>query len=355
MLLLVTYLLLAIGVSFLCSALEAALLSITPSYIVIQVEKGKTYAKSLKYLKENIDQPLAAILSLNTIAHTVGAAGVGAQAVEVFGQQYFGWISAGLTIAILVFSEIIPKSLGANFWRQLAPYIGGVLRAMIYGFYPLVKVSEVITQVFNNKEEQTTTSREDVAALTHIAAKEGAFEEGESKIIHNLIRFKSILVVNVMTPRTVTVALDEDSTVKAFFARKDLRRFSRFPVYKGSIDNITGYVLKYDVLQKLAEDQFQLNLKELKRNINIVYEHYPIPSVLELLLDKREHIALVVDKYGGMSGIVTMEDILETLLGLEIQDESDEDRDMQQLARSKWEERAKKMGLIFKQPGENID
>jgi len=354
MTLLFLYLFLAIGISFLCSALEAALLSVTPSYIATQQEKGKRYAKQLMRLKENINQPLAAILSFNTIAHTVGAAGVGAQAVEVFGQQYFGWISAGLTIAILVLSEIIPKSIGANYWKQLAPYIGGTLRIMIYGLYPLVKVSEFLTKFFKTKE-QHTMSREELAAMATIATKEGVFQEGESKIIQNLIRFRSITVVNVMTPRTVTVALEENETVKDFYAESDAKRFSRFPIYHKTIDNITGYIMKPDVLAELAEDHFEMKLKELKREIAIVYEHYPIPSVLEMMLNKREHIALVVDKYGGMSGIVTMEDILETLLGLEIQDESDKEKDMQVLARNKWEERAKKMGIIFDKPGENID
>ncbi|UCS94890.1 hemolysin family protein [Echinicola marina] len=354
MTLLILYLFLAIGISFLCSALEAALLSITPSYIATQEQRGKKYAKQLKHLKENINQPLAAILSFNTIAHTVGAAGVGAQAVEVFGQQYFGWISAGLTLAILVFSEIIPKSIGANYWKQLAPFIGGILRLMIFGLYPLVKASELLTRVFKS-EEQHTMSREELSAMASIATKEGVFQEGESKIIQNLIRFRSILVSSVMTPRTVTVAMEENETVKDFYAMPDSKRFSRFPIYSKTIDNITGYIIKHDVLEAMAEDHFSMQLKELSREIALVYEQYPIPRVLEMMLNKREHIALVVDKYGGMSGIVTLEDILETLLGLEIQDESDEETDMQVLARNKWEERAKKMGLIINHPGENID
>lgn len=354
MTLLIIYLLLAVGVSFLCSTLEAALLSITPSYLHTQDEKGKSYAASLINLKVNIDRPLSAILSFNTIAHTVGAAGVGAQAIQVFGSQYFGWISAGLTIAILVFSEIIPKSIGANYWKQLAPYIGSVLNAMIFILYPLVIISEFITNIFKGSGENTV-SREEVAALTNIATKEGVFEEGESKIINNLIRFKSIKVVNVMTPRIVTTILEENETLESFFNNKELHRFSRIPIYKGNIDHITGYILKYDVLEKLADDQFDLTLGSLRRDISMVFEQDPIPKVLEMLMDKREHLALVVDKYGGMAGIVTLEDILETLLGLEIQDEMDSEADMQQLARKQWVERAKKMGIIFPEQGENID
>src|SRR5690606_13660286 len=264
-----------------------------------QEEEGKQYAKTLQELKRNIDKPLAAILSFNTIAHTVGAAGVGAQAVKVFGSQYFGWISAALTITILVLSEIISKSIGANYWKRLAHYIGGILRIMIIVLYPLVKISEFITKAFKGAEENTV-SREEVVALTNMATKEGVFEEGESKIINNLIRFKSIRVSSVMTPRTVATVLEENTTLENFFADKETHRFSRIPIYKNSIDNITGYILKYDVLEKLAEDQFGLTLGNLRREISVVYEHDSIPQVLEMLMDKREHVALVVDKYGGM-------------------------------------------------------
>jgi CBS domain containing-hemolysin-like protein len=346
MTLLIVYFSLAIAVSFLCSLMEAALLTVTPSYIVSEEEKGKTYAIQLKELKTNIDQPLAAILSYNTMAHTVGAAGVGAQAVAIWGEEYFGLISALLTIAILVLSEIIPKSVGANYWRQIAPWMGGVLKIMIYSLYPLVKFSEYITRAFSKAGNQTT-SREEVAALTSLAVKEGVFAESESKIIHNLIRFKSIKIGSVMTPRTVVLAIDENKSLKELFGIKKTMRFSRIPVYKESIDNIKGYVLKYDVLDKLASDEFDHTIKELTREITVVFEHYSIPSVLEIMMDKREHIALVVDEYGGMAGIVTLEDLLETLLGLEIQDESDSEADMQQLARNQWTARAKRLGLIF--------
>lgn len=354
MTLLIIYFSLAIAISFLCSLLEAALLTVTPSYIVSEEEKGRTYATQLRELKSNIDKPLAAILSFNTIAHTVGAAGVGAQAVAIFGEEYFGWISALLTIAILVLSEIIPKSLGAKYWKQLAPYMGKILNIMIYSLYPLVKFSEFITQAFS-KSGNNTTSREEVAALTSLAVKEGVFAESESKIIHNLIRFKSIKVGSVMTPRTVVLAIEENKSLKELFDIKKTMRFSRIPVYKDTIDNIKGYVLKYDILERLASDEFEHTIKELTREMTVIFEHYSIPAVLEILMSKREHIALVVDEYGGMAGIVTLEDILETLLGLEIQDESDSEVDMQQLARNQWTARAKKLGLIFSTDGENTD
>lgn len=352
MTLLIVYFSLAIAVSFLCSLMEAALLTVSPSYILSEEEKGKSYAPKLKELKANIDKPLSAILSFNTIAHTVGAAGVGAQAVAIWGDEYFGVISAVLTIAILVLSEIIPKSVGANYWRQVVPWMGPVLNGMIYILYPLVIFSQFITKAFSNGDGQTT-SREEVAALTNLGVQEGIFEESESKIIHNLIRFKSIRVSNVMTPRTVVLAIEEGQTLNELFDIKRTMRFSRIPVYKESIDNIRGYVLKFDILDKLANDEFDHTIKELTREMTVVFEHYSIPVVLEILMDKREHIALVVDEYGGMAGIVTMEDILETLLGLEIQDESDSEADMQQLARKQWTARAKKLGLIIPPEGED--
>lgn len=354
MTLLIVYFSLAIAVSFLCSLMEAAVLTVTPSYIHAEEEKGKPYAKQLRELKSNIDKPLAAILSYNTIAHTVGAAGVGAEATALFGQEYFGWISAVLTVAILVLSEIIPKSMGAKYWRQLAPFMGGILNFMIYSLYPLVKVSEFITRAFS-KAASHTTSREEVAALTSLGVKEGVFEEKESKIIHNLIRFKSIRVSSVMTPRTVVLAIEENKSLMELFKIKKAMRFSRIPVYKETIDNIKGYVLKYDILERLASDEFDHTIKELTREMTVIFEHYTIPVVLDILMSKREHIALVVDEYGGMAGIVTLEDVLETLLGLEIQDESDKDVDMQQLARNQWVARAKKLGLIISPEEENLE
>lgn len=352
MILLFFYLFLAIGVSFVCSALEASLLSITPSYIESLEQSGKKYADNLRKLKQNVDRPLAAILSYNTIAHTVGAAGVGAQATVIFGEAYFGLISAILTLAILILSEIFPKSLGATYWKQMAPFLGKILNFMILSIYPLVKVSEWLTRFFK-KNSENTTSREEVAAITNMATRQGVLEESESKIIYNLIRFKSIYVHNVMTPRTVTVALDEDTGLKDFLLNKEIKKFSRIPIYEDSIDQVTGYILKYDVLEKLAQDQFGYALKDLKRKILVVHSSDPIPEVLEKLMQAREHLAMVADEYGGLAGIVTMEDILETLLGLEIQDETDRVEDMQELARDKWRERAKKMGLFPR--GENID
>jgi CBS domain containing-hemolysin-like protein len=329
--------------------LEAIILSTTMSFIQTRIIEGKKSAKILQSLKSNIDQPLAAILTINTIAHTVGAAGVGAQAVKVFGELYFGIISAVLTLLILIFSEIIPKTLGARHWRKLALPSSRVLLVLIYISYPLVWISKWITYLFVGKRQHTAVSRDEIAALAHLGMKEGVFEESEQKIINNLLKLRFIKVRRIMTPRTVLVAAPEYMTLQDFFNNKEFLPHSRIPIYSGNIDNITGYVLKYDVLEKLAEDKFTMTLKEIKREILVSYENLTIPALFEKLLEKREHIALIVDEYGGVEGIATLEDIFETLLGLEIIDETDSQIDMQKLAKSKWLVRLK--GMESKQMG----
>ncbi|MBN2173922.1 MAG: HlyC/CorC family transporter [Bacteroidales bacterium] len=334
--LLFIYLILALAFSFMCSVLEAVILSVTMSFIQTRIMEGKKSARLLKRLKSNIDQPLAAILTINTIAHTVGAAGVGAQAVKVFGDVYFGIISAVLTFLILIFSEIIPKTIGARHWRKLALASSHVLIIMIYISYPLVWLSKRITNLVIGKKRPNSISRDEMAALVHLGHKEGIFEESEQKIINNLLKFRFIKVNRIMTPRTVLVAAPESLTLQDFFNNKEFLRYSRIPIYSKKIDNITGYVLKYDVLEKLAKDQFSLKLNAIKREILVCYENLTIPAVFEKLLEKREHITLIVDEYGSVAGIATLEDIFETLLGLEIIDETDSQVDMQQLARKKW-------------------
>jgi CBS domain containing-hemolysin-like protein len=341
--LLIFYLFLAIAISFLCSVMEAVILSVTISFIKTKENQGKKSARLLRDFKSNIDRPLSAILTINTIAHTVGAAGVGAQAVAIFGEAYFGIISAILTLLILILSEIIPKTIGARYWRKLALPSAGILLGMIYIAYPLVIIARWITRSFSGKGDQQSVSREEIAAMAHIGRQEGVFEQSEEKVIQNLIMLRSINIRNIMTPRTVMVAASEDLLLTDFFKNKDYLRYSRIPIFDGRIDNITGFVLKSDVLEMLAEDKFLLRLKDIKREMLITYENFSIPRTLEQLLEKREHIALIVDEYGGVEGIVTLEDIFETLLGLEITDETDDQVDMQKLARDLWAKRAKLM------------
>lgn len=358
--LLVLFLCIALFVSFLCSLLEAALLSITPSYIEALEQKGDVVGTRLKELKKDIDRPLSAILSLNTIAHTVGAAGVGAQATLVFGEAYLGVISGILTFLILVLSEIIPKTLGVSYWRELTGFTASVLKILIFLMYPLVLLSQGITRMLSRDKKQQSISRAEIYAMADMGHKEGIFQETESRILKNLIKLKSIRVEDIMTPRTVVVASPEDRTLNELFVHhKDSLRFSRIPVYQEQIDNITGFILKHDLLDKLANDEHHLKLKEIKRELLMVKEEMKLPELFDKFISEKEQIALALDKYGGMAGIVTMEDVLETLLGLEIVDESDDTQDMQEYARQRWKMRAKKLGIFqedaLKYSGEKED
>jgi len=344
--LLVLYVALALGVSFLCSIMEATLLSVTPSYMAALEQEENPMGEKLRGMKEDIDRPLAAILSLNTIAHTVGAAGAGAQAAVVFGEAYIGVISAVLTLLILVFSEIIPKTLGAVYWRDLAPSITRILVPTIWSMWPLVKLSKGITRLLSSGEERVPFSREEFTALAELGQEEGVFEEKESRILKNLFRFNSLRVKDVMTPRTVMFDLPEETTIGEVVEEYDEFRFSRIPVYSETRDDITGYVLKDEMLLRAAQEEHHMKLSDLAREMLVVRDSLPLPDLLERLLDKLEHIALVVDEYGGVEGIVTMEDVVETLLGLEIVDEADSVEDMQALARRQWFKRAKQLGMV---------
>jgi len=343
--LLILYLVLAIVVSFICSILEAVILSVSVSYISMKEMQGRSSARILRRLKNNIDQPLAAILSINTVAHTIGAAGVGAQAVVVFGEVYFGIISAILTLAILIFSEIIPKTIGAIYWRKLSLLSARFILAMVYIAYPLVILSKYITKIISRNKKVIPFSRDELIALAYLGKKKGVLEERESKIITNLIKLRTITIHSIMTPRTVVVAAPEDMLLEDFTKQKKYLKYSRIPVYAGTIDNITGYILNADVLEKLVDESTNFKLIDIKRSVLVFYENFSIPIVFEDLLAKKEHIAVVISEYGGVEGILTLEDIIETILGLEIVDEKDTEMDMQDLARRIWDIRKKKLGL----------
>lgn len=349
MLLLFVYLSVAILISFLCSILEAVLLSITPSFVEsMKHGKRKKLGLSLEELKSNVDRPLAAILSFNTIAHTVGAAGVGAQAAKVFGNEYLGIVSAVLTLLILIFSEIIPKTIGANYWRSLIGFTASTLKVLIWLMYPLVVLSKGITKLLSRDDASATSvSRAEVSAMADIGEKEGVFASTESKMIKNLVTLRNITAEDVMTPRTVMVMMQEDKQLQELFNHETFDKFSRIPVYKKNRDDISGYVHKIDVLSKLATDEHELKLKDIKREVMMVGHEMKLPVVLDELVESKEHFALVTDRYGGVAGLVTMEDIMETLLGREIMDEFDGIEDMQEYARNQWRSRAKKLGLII--------
>lgn len=355
MTLLLIYASVSIFFSFLCSILEAVLLSVTPTYVNLKKKEGKSYASSLEVLKKDVDKPLIAILTLNTIAHTVGAILVGVQAeqlpykIDVLGFNIVGVVSAIMTMLILVVSEIIPKTIGATYWKKLTNF---TTKALLVLMFPLkwtgiLWLLQLTTKLIGKGAHgESVLSREDFSAMADIAKEEGVFEESESKVIKNLLNFKSILAEDVMTPRTVMKIADEQISIKIFYEANKNLRFSRIPIYQEDPDNIIGYVLKDDVYKQLAEDQDDMLLSELKRKILVVNRAIPIPDLFEKFIAEKEHIALVVDQYGSVSGTATMEDVIETLLGLEIMDESDTDADMQQLARKNWEDRAKRLGII---------
>ncbi|THB74467.1 MAG: DUF21 domain-containing protein [Desulfobulbaceae bacterium] len=343
--LLIFYVSLALGVSFLCSIMEAVLLSISASYIAKTEQENPVLGKKLKHYKQDIDRPLAAILSLNTIAHTVGAAGAGAQAARIFGEAYIGVISAVLTLLILVISEIIPKTLGAAYWRQLSSVTVVLLGLTTISMWPLVKMAEMLTRLMTRKKEKTRVHRDEFIALAELGTKEGIFHKYESRVLQNLFHLRDIRTRDIMTPRTVVFALPESSIVSDVVADNPLIRFSRIPIYGKDLDDTRGFVLKGDILSA-AQESPEMKLTDLSRPIVVIEGNLTLHSMFEKMMRESIHIALVIDEFGGTEGIVTMEDFIETLLGLEIVDEVDRVEDMQETARKQWQKRAKKAGLI---------
>jgi len=345
--LLITYILVALLFSFVCSIAEAVLLSITPSYIEhLQQERPKR-AELLKKLRlDNVDRSLAAILTLNTIAHTVGAIAAGAKATVVFGNTWIGLFSALMTLAILFFSEIIPKTIGAVYWERLASVTAIFVRWLTKVLYPLIWVSEGLTKLISKGKKQHIFSREEFLAMAGLGKKTGDIDEHESRIIDNLFRLGSLKAKDIMTPRRVVHYLQENDRINDVFDHVVSTKFSRIPVYSQDIDDITAFVLKDDVLMAQAQGQESWELKQLQREMICVLDEMTLPNLLETLLNQRQHIALVVDEYGDTRGLVTLEDLVETLLGMEIMDEVDEVRDMQKLAREQWLQRARDRGLL---------
>ncbi len=349
--LLLLFFALSIVFSFLCSIWEAVLLSITPSYINIKKQEGSKLGLQMEHMKEDIDQPLSAILTLNTIAHTVGAIGVGAQAGALFGERYFhigpfslsfeSVIAALMTLAILVLSEIIPKTIGASFWKRLAPFTIRSLNLLVIILWPFVWLSQQITGLVKNDEKQSVLQRADLAAMTQAGEEYGILAKSESNIIKNLLRFQNIKVQDIMTPRIVIHLANENMSIQAYYASQQKMPFSRVPIYEKHTDHISGFVLKDDVLASIIEGKGNDPLSNLRKPIFEVKQMTTLPALFETLISQQQHLAIVTDKYGSLVGLVTMEDIFETLLGREIVDESDDVTDMQELARKRLEERKK--------------
>jgi len=340
MLLLILFVLVALVFSFLCSIAEAVILSVSPAHIALLEQEGKSSGALLRKLKADINKPLAAILTLNTIAHTMGAAGAGAQAASVFGSAYLGVASAILTVLILVFSEIIPKTLGAHYWRQLAPVTAHLLRILVWIFYPFVVLAEKMTGGMLSETTPVGFNRREFAVMADLSYEEGLLAQREMVTLKNLLDLRRKQVREVMTPRTVLFSLPEDMLVGAFAGEHENQRFSRIPLYAGDPDHVNGFVLRSEVLLAQSRGESGNPLSAYRRGMPALPETVTIARAFNLLVAEKSHIALVVDEYGDLQGILTLEDILETLLGLEIMDEGDSIEDMQELARRRWRDRA---------------
>ncbi len=343
--LMIVYATVALLFSSLCSVAEAVLLSVTPSYIANLHTTSPGTAGRLGKVKQDIDRSLAAILTLNTIAHTVGAGGAGAEAAAYFGAKYVGVAMAVLTLLILFVSEIIPKTIGALYWRGLAPPTARFVQLLIWILYPLLLISDLLTKLITRGKSVHAISRDEIAAMAELGMAAGQLDESESRILKNVFRLPGLQVSDIMTPRTVVFALQQDLTASEAIAAHPAMIFSRIPIYAAHSDEVTGFVLKSDLYANMVNGEGAAQLRDLKRGISSVPEDMPLNVTLDRMLTSREHILLVVDEHGGLDGIVTLEDVVETLIGMEIVDEADQIDDMRRLARQKWRERMQRIGI----------
>ena len=338
---LLIFLLSAIGISFLCSLLEASLMSTPVSYVTMREEEGYKPATRFKKYKLDSSRPIAAILSLNTIANTIGSAGVGAQATRLFGSEWFGLVSAIVTILILVFAEIIPKTIGATHWKRLVGFTSGCIRVLIIMLYPIVRSVEFLQKLLTPKGDEVMVTREEISAMADVAEESGELDEDENEVIQNLIGLEDLHADSAMTPRVVCAVAAESMTVGRFYKDKRFLHHSRIPVYSQSQDYISGYVLRMDALQLVADDKKDVTLGSIKREIASFLKEMPLDEIWGEMISKDEQIAVIIDEYGSFQGILTLEDVIETILGDEIVDEQDAVRDMQQFARDKWKRHRK--------------
>ena len=343
--LLLLFLVITLLVSFLCSTLESVLMTTTLSYISLREDEGDKAAVLFKKYKLDTERPLAAILSLNTIANTVGSVGIGMQATLVFGNKWVGLTSAIVTLLILIFAEIIPKTIGTTYWKSLMTFTAYTTRALIVIMFPFVLLVHYLTRMFHKEDTvgDNTVSREEVSAMANVGEEEGVIEKDENKIIQNIIRLDDIKAFEVMTPRVVAAIASEKMTLREYYDSDAYDHFSRIPVYAESPEFITGYVLRDDALEDLAEDHFDTKLGDIKRSLPYFNEDTSISDIFDAMLKQKSQIALVIDEYGCFQGIITLEDIIETIFGFEIIDENDVITDMQQYARERWQKRQKRI------------
>jgi len=333
--LLIIYFVASVLVSFVCSVLESVLLSVNMPYISVLEKERPSVGKLLRSHKENINKSIASILILNTIANTLGAAAVGAQAAIVFGNEAVVIVSVVLTFAILFFAEIIPKTIGATYWKAIAPAAAVLIRVFIWLTYPIILMTLFVTNRIKSDDDSMSLTKEELLHSTLLSEDEGILDEQESDIIENTLRLDDIKVQDILTPRSVVFALDGTRSIKEIVDNEpDIFKYSRIPVYEGNIENVTGMVLTKTLFKEALSDNTKL-LKDIQKDIYRINEQVPVSWALDLFIEKKEHMFLVLDKYDQVEGIVTLEDCVETILGVEIVDESDAHVDMRELAKLK--------------------
>lgn len=334
---LIIYVVIALAVSFLCSIWEAAMLSTPVSHIELLVQEGSKAGVIMQGLRQNVEHPISAILTLNTIAHTVGATGAGAEAAAIFGSEFVGIISAVLTLLILVFSEIIPKTLGAVYAKPLTPFTAYSLRLLLFALAPAVFAFEFLTRALRPSEDAPTVTRSELQVMARISAEEGGIQERDNRIVSNLLQLADVQIETIMTPRTVVLMFQQDLTVGEVMQTHKILPYSRIPLYGESADDVRGYVLRHEIYKRAAADEHDLKMEAIARALHVVPETNSAAQVLDEFIAKQDHIFLVIDEYGGTAGLITLEDTVETLLGIEILDESDRVADLRQLARRRYQ------------------
>ncbi|PIS10821.1 MAG: Mg2+ and Co2+ transporter [Bdellovibrio sp. CG10_big_fil_rev_8_21_14_0_10_47_8] len=325
-----------LGISFLCSLLEAVFLSASPAYVSLMVKENRRSGRLLEHLKENIDRPISAILTLNTISHTLGSAAMGALVYEEYGNAGVTAISVIFTFCVLIFAEILPKILGATHWKKLVPFAAYSIQVMIFALFPIVRFSEILGKILARPDTASFT-REEMLATAELGVEEGTLHKKESAIIKNLLMLNNMYVSDIMTPRSVMFAMEADETVEDVADKYKPIRFSRIPVYESNMDNIIGLTHRYKILEALSSDEHDTKIREITSPINSVPERMTVAAVIDLFVKRKEHLALAVDEYGIVTGLVTLEDAIETLLGVEIVDEFDNITDMRQYALEQWQ------------------
>ena len=334
---LVIYFLVALIVSFICSLLEAVMLSISIAQVSVMAKEGHKAGLIMAELKENINRPLAAILTVNTIANTIGAVGVGARTQMIYGNEWVAIVSGFLTLSILIFSEIIPKTIGSVYNKSLASFSALTIKGLMFLAWPFVILSESISKIIDNGEKkgESKASREELLALAEISEDEGSIDEQEGDIIENLMKLDDIPVEDIMTPRSVMFALHEKETVGNVVEKNSPIAFSRIPVFRTDLDNISGIVNRYTLVNKQAQDEFKVEMHDIMKPIHSIVEKTSVSDVLDLFVKRRQQMFCVTDEFGTTTGLITLEDAIETLLGVEIVDEHDNVVDMRKLAKAK--------------------